>query len=304
MIDVLALGAINTDLVATLDRAPEAGETTTGTAFGIYGGGKGANQALAAARAGAATAILGALGQDDFGRQRIADLKADGIAIDAVQMRKDAQSGVALITVETRTGQNRIAYVPGATLTITPDEAARAVAATQPRLLLTTLELPPDAIARAVADAKALGATVILNATPEPELAAAHLAMIDTLIVNEPEAQILLGAVSGNDWANVARALQGKGPRNVIITLGAKGAVARFGIHEVAFDVPSVNVVDTTGAGDALCGAYAAAIAAGEKPEAALQFGITAGSLACTVMGAQRSMPHRAAILELQASQK
>ena len=302
MATVLTCGAINTDLVARLQRAPEAGETVTGSDFAIFGGGKGANQALAAARGGAATSILGALGDDDFGRQRIADLQADRIDIAAVAMRADAPSGVALITVEEQTGQNRIAYVPGATLTVTAEEARAAVAAVRPTVLLTTLELPADAIAAAIADAKALGATIILNATPEPELAEQHLAAIDTLIVNEPETEILLGRSAGGDWKAAAQALQARGPKNVIITLGSAGAIARFGDQDISVPVPSVTVVDTTGAGDALCGAFAAATANGKSAEVALRYGVAAGSLACTVPGAQRSMPTAEAIRELQAS--
>ena len=301
MTDVLTCGAINTDLVARLLRAPEAGETVTGSDFAIFGGGKGANQALASVRAGATTAILGALGQDDFGRQRLIDLKADQVVTDAVAMRDEAPSGVALITVEAQSGQNRIAYVPGATLTVSAEEARTAIEAVKPRVLLTTLELPADAIAAAIADARLTGATIVLNATPEPELATQHLATIDTLIVNEPEAQILLGGTVPADWMEAARALQSMGPRNVVITLGSAGAIARFGEVEIAVPVPAVTVVDTTGAGDALCGAFAAATALGQSPEAALRFGVAAGSLACTVLGAQRSMPTAAAINALIA---
>jgi ribokinase len=296
MTDVLTCGAINTDLVARLQRAPEAGETVTGTDFAIFGGGKGANQALASVRAGASTAILGALGEDDFGRQRLGDLRADQVDVGSVAMRTDAPSGVALITVEEQTGQNRIAYVPGATLTVTADEARAAVASVQPRVLLTTLELPAESIAAAIADARTAGATILLNATPEPELAAQHLGTIDTLIVNEPEAQILLGGTVPGSWTDAAKALQALGPRNLVITLGAAGAIARFGDTEMSVPVPSVTVVDTTGAGDALCGAFAAATALGKSPEDALRFGVAAGSLACTVLGAQRSMPTAAAI--------
>ena len=291
MIDVLTAGAINTDLVARLVRAPEAGETTTGTEFAIFGGGKGANQALAAVRAGASTAILGALGEDTFGRDRLADLKADNVITDAIVIRSDAPSGVALITVETSSGQNRIAYVPGATLTITPHEASHAVASQASRVFLTTLELPTESIAAAIEGAKAAGAIVILNATPEPELAHHHLARIDTLIVNEPEAGLLLGNPAITVWEQAAADLQALGPTNVIITLGSAGAIARFGADVVRIAAPPVTVVDTTGAGDALCGAFAAAIATGKPLEDSLRFGIAAGSLACTIAGAQRSMP-------------
>jgi len=302
MSDVLTAGAINSDLVAQLIRAPEAGETVTGTDFAIFGGGKGANQALAAARAGASTAILGALGEDDFGRARIADLNEARVGTAGVCIRSDAPSGVALITVETGTGQNRIAYVPGATLTVLPDEAETAVRQAQPKVLLTTLELPSDAISIAIRTAHALGAHVVLNATPEPELALGHLQSIDTLIVNEPEAAILLNDRALTDWDAAASRLQAMGPRNVVITLGASGALARFGSERVLLAVPEVIVVDTTGAGDALCGAFAAALARGEAPAAALRIGVVAGSLACTVLGAQRSMPTRAAIESILAT--
>ena len=137
---------------------------------------------------------------------------------------------------------------------------------------------------------------MILNATPEPELALGHIKSIDTLIVNEPEAAILLDDRSLSDWEGASERLQAMGPRNVVITLGASGALARFGTDRVRLGVPAVTVVDTTGAGDALCGAFAAALARGDSPAAALRIGVAAGSLACTVMGAQRSMPLRSAI--------
>jgi ribokinase len=298
MTDVLVAGAINTDLVARLPRAPEAGETVTGTEFNIFGGGKGANQTLASARSGAATAIIGAVGADDFGRQRLDDLNADGVDTSAVLIRSDVASGVALITVEEATGQNRISYVPGATLTITPDEASQSISRLQPRLLLTTLELPPDSIAAAISATRAIGGKVILNATPEAEGAARFLKSVDALIVNEPEATALLGG-GRFDWYDAAEALRSLGPAWVILTLGVDGAIATFDGERVSVPVPPVTVKDTTGAGDALCGAFAAALAAGLGPADALRRGVAAGSAACTVDGAQRSMPTTARIDEL-----
>lgn len=298
MTDVVVAGAINTDLVARLPRAPEAGETVTGAEFNIYGGGKGANQALGSARSGVATAILGAVGADDFGRQRLADLNADGINTSAVFVRQDTASGVALIIVERETGQNRISYVPGATLTITPTEAAEAVRRLRPRYLLTTLELPSDSIAATIEGARRAGATVLLNATPEPEGAARFLRSIDVLIVNEVEATSLLGKAPGN-WMSAAESLRELGPAWVIVTLGALGAVATFDGEQTSVPVPSVTVTDSTGAGDAVCGAFVAALASGLGPTDALQRGVAAGSAACMVDGAQRSMPTRAKIESL-----
>jgi ribokinase len=298
MTDVVVAGAINTDLVARVERAPESGETVTGSTFDVFGGGKGANQTLASSRSGAGTAILGAVGADDFGRQRLADLISDGVDVSAVLTRSDAPSGVALITVENATGQNRIAYVPGATLTITPEEARAAIVRLAPKVFLTTLELPAESIEAAIAAARECGAVVIMNATPEPEGAARFLTSIDTLIVNEPEA-IALGGAEDGDWFALADRLREMGPANIVITLGEKGAVASFQGDRISASVPSVSVVDTTGAGDAVCGSFAAAIATGDAPADALRYGVAAGSLACTINGAQLSQPGRAKILEI-----
>ena len=291
MADVLVAGAINTDLVARVPHAPEAGETVTGSTFNIFGGGKGANQTLASARSRAATAILGSLGRDDFGEQRMTDLRTEGVDTSAVMVRDDAPSGVTLITVEETTGQNRIAYVPGATLTVTPDEARAAVEHLSPRCLLTTLELPPDSIAAAIAAVREHHGIVLLNATPEPEGASRFLGDIDCLIVNEPEATALLQRDAPADWFAAAEMLRERGPRWVIVTIGVEGAVASFEGDRVAIPAPPVTVKDTTGAGDALCGAFAAALARGVSPEEALRRGVAAGSAACTIDGAQRSMP-------------
>ena len=299
MIDVLVAGAINTDLVARLIHAPEAGETVTGSTFDIFGGGKGANQTLAAARSGARTAILGAVGKDDFGRQRLADLATDNVDLTGVVSRDDAASGVALITVEESTGQNRIAYVPGATLTITPAEAERAIRKLKPRIFLTTLELPPESIEAAITESRTFGSTVILNATPEPLGARRFLSMIDVLIVNEPEATALLGDTRSQNWWAVAESLRSQGSKVVVITLGEKGLIASIEGQRFELGVPSVTVVDTTGAGDAMCGAFAAALSRNATYQEALRHGAIAGTLACTVSGAQRSMPTLAAIREL-----
>jgi ribokinase len=291
MADVLVAGAINTDLVARVPHAPEAGETVTGTVFNIFGGGKGANQALAAARSGAATAILGSLGRDEFGAQRLADLVDEGVDTSAILLRNDSPSGVTLITVEESSGQNRIAYVPGATMTVSPDEARAAVERLVPACFLTTLELPPESIAAAIDAVRGQGGKVLLNATPEPEGGHRFLRDIDVLIVNEPEASALLHGDIPADWFAAAELLRGHGPRWVIVTIGADGAVASFDGERVAVSAPPVAVSDTTGAGDALCGAFAAALAAGASATDALRRGVAAGSAACTIDGAQRSMP-------------
>jgi ribokinase len=298
---VLVAGAINTDLVARVSHAPTAGETVTGSAFNIFGGGKGANQALAAARSGTHTTMLGALGDDDFGRQRLADLRADGIDVESVPLTQGVASGVALIVVDDR-GENRISYVPGATLTVTAETAVAAFDRARPLVVLSTIELPNDALKPMFIAARSAGAKVVVNATPEPASGKELLPLADVLIVNETEALELLGESRGSDWTVVSERLRALGPAWVVITLGAEGALANIEGRTFRASTPSVEVVDTTGAGDAFCGAFAARLADGCGPEEAIRAGIAAGSLAVTVDGAQRSMPRRTDVERVLAS--
>jgi ribokinase len=294
---VLVAGAINTDLVARVAKAPDAGETVTGSSFAIFGGGKGANQAIAAARSSAPTAMFGALGDDDFGRQRRADLEAEGIDTGSVVRSTTAASGVALIVVEEETGQNRISYVPGATMTLTPEQARAAVDRVRPVVVLTTLEPPPETIAALLDAGEQHGATIVLNATPEAVGAQPLLDRIDVLVVNETEAEDLLGQpVSAANGEAAARSLAQLGPGTVVVTLGAAGAAVTHGGQTATFPAPRVDVVDTTGAGDAFCGAFAADLARGLDPFSAARTGVVAGSLATTIPGAYPSIPHRDAI--------
>jgi ribokinase len=294
---VLVAGAINTDLVARVAKAPDAGETVTGSSFAVFGGGKGANQAIAAARSSAPTAMFGALGDDDFGRQRRADLEAEGIDTGSVVRSTTAASGVALIVVEEETGQNRISYVPGATMTLTPEQARAAVDRVRPVVVLTTLEPPPETIAALLDAGEQHGATIVLNATPEAVGAQPLLDRIDVLVVNETEAEDLLGQpVSAANGEAAARSLAQLGPGTVVVTLGAAGAAVTHGGQTATFPAPRVDVVDTTGAGDAFCGAFAADLARGLDPFSAARTGVVAGSLATTIPGAYPSIPHRDAI--------
>ena len=301
--NVLVAGAINTDLVARLRVAPAAGETVLGESFAVFGGGKAANQAVAAARSGAPTAMLGALGADDFGRQRLDDLRAEGIDVAAVAVLDGVSSGVALILVEEATGQNRIANVLGATARVTPAQAARVLDRVRPAVLLLTLEFPRETVAALVEAARAQGASVLLNATPDPTAGRDLLPLVDLLIVNETEAGDLIGrAVAEGEGIAAARALLDLGPATVVATLGAAGAVVARRGETVAIPAPPVEVVDTTGAGDAFCGALAARLVAGDDPVAAVRLGVAAGSLATTKAGAQPSMPRLADVQRLAAT--
>lgn len=300
---VLVAGAINTDLVARVPHAPEAGETVTGTAFAIFGGGKGANQAIATARCGAPTAMLGALGDDDFGRARRADLEAEGIDTSSVAQSETAPSGVALIVVEESTGQNRISYVPGATAMISPEQATAAVRRIQPSVLLTTLEPPPESINALIDAGRAAGATVVLNASPEAPGARPFLDRLDVLVVNETEAEDLLGErVTTANGEEAALALADVGPSAAIITLGAAGAAIAAQGRTLAIPAPAVDVVDTTGAGDAFSGAFAAELARGVDLFTAVRTGVIAGSLATTIPGAYPSLPDLDKIQEMLIS--
>jgi ribokinase len=300
---VLVAGAINTDLVARVVKAPDAGETVTGSTFAIFGGGKGANQAIAAARSGAPTAMFGALGEDDFGRQRRADLDGEGVDTSSVARSTTAASGVALIIVEEETGQNRISYVPGATMTLNPEQARVAVDRVKPVVVLTTLEPPAETLDALLDASKQRGATVVLNATPEAIRARPLLDRIDVLVVNEAEAEDLLGnPVSGPNGEEAARSLAELGPRTVVVTLGAAGAAVAHGDKTASFPAPQVDVVDTTGAGDAFCGAFAADLARGVDPFLAARTGVVAGSLATTIPGAYPGIPSRDAIERMLAT--
>ena len=293
---VLVGGAINTDLVARVQRAPERGETVTGSRFDIFGGGKGANQAVAAARCGAPVAMLGAVGADAFGRDRLADLRAEGIDVEGVAVIDGVASGVALITVEAG-GDNRIAYVPGATLDVAPEAAPAALERARAGVVLTTLELPLPTLTALYDAARAAGATVLLNATPEAASGTELVRRTDILIVNETEALDLLGGDrDGQSWEAVAASLRALGPATVVVTLGADGALVATADAVETIPAPPVAAVDTTAAGDAFCGALAARLAAGDDVLSAARYGVRAAALSVTKAGAQPSIPTAADI--------
>lgn len=290
---IVVAGAINTDLVAVVDRAPEAGETVTGHSFHIYSGGKGANQAVAAQRAGARVALVGAVGDDGFGRDRRRELAEDGIDLDGVRVLDGIASGVALITVE-REGENRIAYVPGPTLKIDGDQIRRAIERVRPAVYLQPNEVPADAAAAALHAARSCDAITILNAAPDPGTAKPLLDDVDYLVVNEVEAAELLGRKA--DFAEMTEALARETATTVVLTAGSKGVYGWHDGEPLHVPAPPVTVVDTTGAGDTFCGAFATRVARGEAFSDALRWAVAAGSLATQKSGAQPSIPTAAAV--------
>lgn len=297
---ILVAGAINTDLVATMSRAPGAGETITGTGFAIHGGGKGGNQAMAIARSGGDAHLVGAIGDDDFGKARVADLAEDGVRTEWVQVSKQVSSGVALIFVE-EGGENRIAYVPGATTTVPGSHTSAACMALSPTHVLATNELPYDSLLALFASARKVSARVIFNATPGPETVRELLEWVSVLIVNEVEAQVLLEVDDLRDTQGAVAQLLDLGLETVVLTGGKHGAWIgdRDGVDH--YRPPVAEVVDTTGAGDTFCGAFVAELARGETIRDAVRYAVSASALSVTKPGAQSSIPTREEVTAILA---
>lgn len=288
---VAVVGSANVDTVVTVDRHPGAGETVLGGDARRTPGGKGANQAVAAARAGGAdVALVAAVGSDDGGDLLLGSLAAAGVDVTAVR-RVPGPTGAALIAV-TRAGENAIVVAPCANARLRVDDVAERVVRGAD-VVLAQLEVPLDVVA-AAAGARRPGTPLVLNAAPSQPLPDALWQQVDVLVVNEHEAADL--AAAGEDRVDprvLAARLLGRVPA-VVVTLGAAGAlVARRGRDVVAVRGAAVHVVDTTGAGDTFCGVLAAELARGADLVAAVRPAVVAGSLAVTRQGAQESVPGR-----------
>lgn len=291
---IVVVGSYNQDTVLRVPRFPRPGETLAATRLDRFHGGKGSNQAVAAARSGARVALVAAVGADAAGEAALALWRQEGIDAGAVARLAHLPTGEALILVE-EGGENEIVIVAGANAAVGPDQAAAAVRGGA-GLVLAQLETPLAATEAAFRAARALGATTLLNAAPARSLPAALLALTDILAVNETEAALLAGQEAPPD--RLAALLAPAHRRGVVLTAGAAGAywAAPEGgvLHAPA---PRVTVVDSTGAGDAFLGAFAAALADGAGDAAALRRGVAAGALACGQAGAVPSLPRLAAIL-------
>ena len=301
--DVLVVGSLNMDLRIRTPRLPAPGETLTGSGFDTDGGGKGANQAVAAARQGARVAMLGAVGQDAHGAALLAALQADGIDTHAVERIAGTPSGTAAILLMPD-GENSIVVIPGANHALTPERVrAQADRLRQARVVVAQLECPLDAVAEALAIAREAGAVTVLNAAPVQPLDDALLGQLDWLVVNEIEAAALAGMpVPGPAEARaVAEQLRRRGPRQVLVTLGAEGLVLAGPEGTLALPAPRVQAIDTTGAGDTVVGALAAALAAGRPLREALTRAQAAAALAVTRLGTQSAMPTAAEVDRLVA---
>ena len=277
--EVVVVGSLNQDITVETERRPAGGETVLGRTVATASGGKGANQAVAAARAGARVAMVGCVGADAAGEALLSALRAAGVDTGAVRARDDAPSGTALIVVDDA-GENSIVVVPGANALLTAADVERAIDA--PTVVLAQLEVPEDAVMAAARAARRL----VLNASPVRPLPAALLAAADPLVVNAGEAAAITGAQSA-DPRELAAAAHALGVRSIVITLGARGACWSTPDGTIERPAPAAEVVDTTGAGDVFAGTLAARLSQGDGPEDALDAAVAAGAAAVGWRGAQ-----------------
>jgi ribokinase len=284
---VIVLGSLNADLVVDVPDLPRPGQTVLGRSLRVFGGGKGANQALAAARLGAPVAMVGRVGEDEHGRVLAQSLLAGGVDVAAIARDPTSPTGVALILVES-SGENVIAVVPGANANVGGPDLERLSAALHPGdLVVLQLEIPMASVEAAVEMAAQRGCTVVLNAAPAAPLVDRVLRGIDLLVVNEDEARLL----GGGSPERSAAGLLGRGARAVVVTLGPQGALLASPEGTTTVDGRVVEAVDTTGAGDAFVGGLAAALAAGCERALAVSLGNAAGAAAAAGSGAQASLP-------------
>jgi ribokinase len=297
---IFVFGSINIDLVTKVARIPGPGETVLGGGYATIPGGKGANQALAARRAGSKVALVGAVGKDAFAVQALALLRAEGVDLSAIR-ECDAPTGAAFIAVDAQ-GENAIVVAAGANMQARAAQLESLDIAPGDILLLQR-ETPMAEAEAAAVYAKSRSARVMLNLAPAGPASPTLLHALDFVCVNEHEAAAL-GAMLGVadvDPKAIVEKVHTKLNVATIVTLGAAGAAGFDAGLRVAASAPSLSVVDTTGAGDTFVGAFAAALDQGASFEAAMRNGVAAGSLACTKAGAQPSMPSKVEIAALVA---
>lgn len=304
---ITVLGSINMDLVFRTPRMPLLGETITGDGFQQVPGGKGANQAVAAARQGAEVRFIGAVGDDSFGHYAVRCLAGEGIMIDAVASAAGTPTGVAGIFVDS-SGGNSIVLAPGANqlLSVAQVEAAAAAIASA-SFLICQLESPLASVMKAIEIARENDVQVVFNPAPAQPLSDELLACIDYLIVNETEATQLSGiAVRDTHSATrAAQALRQRGAGAVLLTMGEQGVLVAAPDHERFIPAVRVAVVDTTAAGDTFVGAFTVGVARGLAVDEAVTEAQYAAAFAVTKMGAQTSIPTREELLQLMlASQR
>jgi ribokinase len=300
---VTVVGSFMYDLVATASRRPKTGETLIGDSFGMFLGGKGANQAIAASRTGASVTMVGRLGNDLFGDQFLEKFSEEGIKTDFVIQDTENGTGVGMPLIDA-SGDNSIVIIPQANMALTLeniDKAETAIADSD--VLVLQCEVPMEANKRAAEIANKNDTLVILNPAPACEIPDAILSLTDLLTPNESETEILTGMPThSNEQAiEAAHNLLSKGIETVILTLGSRGSFLLTEKMDKLIPAYSVNVIDTTAAGDAYCGALAASLAQGALIEEAVKIANAAGALAVTKLGAEPSLPTKKEIDQLLA---
>jgi ribokinase len=296
---VLVVGSSNTDLVLNCARLPRAGETILGGEFETFAGGKGANQAVAAARAGAQVSFIGARGADDFGRKAARDLKAEGVDVRHFGIKPEYSSGVALIFIGGREKENMIGVARSANDALAVEDVRAAESLfVRAKVVVAQLEIPLEAVKEAAQMARECGAIFLLNPAPARQLPGALLKNVGVLTPNQTEAELLSGE---RDAARAAGVLRARGAEKIAVTLGKAGVLLcdEDGTRKVR--APKVLPLDTVGAGDCFCGYLAAGLARGENFDAAVRRAVFAASLAVTKKGAQAGMPRAAEVAAFEA---
>jgi ribokinase len=298
---IVVVGSANLDVVARTARFPSPGETVVGESVGYFAGGKGANQAAAAAKLGGDASFVGRVGDDAAGDRLLRDLAAVGVDTRCVIRTLGTTTGTAIVTVD-EAGENRIVMVPGANALVSADDLD-CIEWPAVRALLLQLEIPRDVVVAAARRAHEHGALVLLDPAPVVTLPDALWSLIDVLLPNQQEAEVLSGiAIGGVPSArSAASRLAARGSCASIVKLGADGAVIAEGNYISHIPSVAVNVVDTTAAGDAFAGALAVALVAGEPLASAAVFACRAGALAVTRPGAQSSLPTRQEVDQLSS---
>jgi ribokinase len=289
MTNILVVGSLNADLVVSTPRFPQPGETISGEDLRVIPGGKGGNQAVAASRLGANVSMLGRVGRDNFGDFLLDNLKANHVDIQLIQ-RDDASTGTATIIVDAN-GQNSIVLSAGANGKVSSSDLEHASFSSFD-LLLLQLEIPTPTVLSAATLAKQNGVRVILNPAPAKELPNELISLADCIIPNETELSLLTGMKVNNipSADKAAHALLNKGAKNVIVTLGSKGAFIVNDETKTHVETYKVDVVDTTAAGDAFIGGFASILDSSNLLDA-VRYGCACGALATTKFGAQPSLP-------------
>ena len=303
---ILVVGSVNMDLVVRASRMPSPGETVLGSGFVSSPGGKGANQAVAAARLGGRCRLLGRIGDDAFGQALVANMKAEGVDCTDLMATPGAPTGVAMIVVDAR-GENAIVVAGGANRRLTPDDVFdRTDAFEAAAIVLLQLELPLPTVRAAVGVARRHGCKVILDPAPAPISMPDELMQVDVISPNVTEAEALTGtkAIEERVDKNIASDLIARGASAAVLKLGSRGSlVVMADGHFYRVPAYKVNVVDTTGAGDAFTAAFAVGIADGRNYHQVAKFANAAGALACTRLGAQSAMPTADEVRMLMADQ-